>query len=132
MHAFESLLNSALPSETHRSLALYITYAVHKPKDKTSRLRATKTVRRPNNISEKSVHRSMPNAPLRESPDYSSHRALSRMEVGVIMLELYTKILCKKDTNNIKRFARTVTNKVSDQRVNVCSLTTVVAPEPTC
>ena len=44
-------------------------------------------------------------------------RTLSRIEMGTKILRLYADILCQKDQSTIKKFARTVTNKVAHDTV---------------
>jgi beige protein homolog 1 len=112
--AFRSLLNNSLTAEAHRSIALYITYAVHKPKDKTNALRHTKTVTKAVSAFATISRRStVPiSSDIHENPSLPSVKALSKSEVGIKMLETYAELLCQRDTSNIKKFARTVTNKV--------------------
>ena len=114
--AFRSLLGSTLSADSLRSLALYITYATHKPKDiAPSLLHPTKSVRRLQSSSNSSRRRSTYSS---SSPVFSSNRQegpkeLSRLEIGVRVLEMYADLLCQPEVINIKKFARTVTNKVN-------------------
>lgn len=114
--AFRSLLNNTMTAETHRSIALHITYSVYKAKDKTGNLRHMKSnMRQAPPIFGPIIRRST--APVTslgmDGSDAPPPKTLNRSEVGVKMLGLYADILCQHDTSNIKKFARTVTNKVS-------------------
>jgi hypothetical protein len=53
---------------------------------------------------------------------------MSKRELGRGVLQMYTDLLCEKgSTVNLKRFAKTVTNKVSYfSQPNVFSLTRIV------
>lgn len=113
MEAFENLIKCNFNSEVHRSLALFLTYSFHKPA--ASRPRTPKppsaisrsstpglnTLRRPN------LEVAVPN--VGTAPTY-----LARRQLGKHILAMFSKLLCEKGgVVNIKRFARTVTNKVS-------------------
>jgi beige protein homolog 1 len=101
MNAFKSLLPGAMSSEMLRSIALFITFAVHKGKPLNGM-----TSRRSNRLDTRArrvTQSGSPEPPLVE---------LSRFQVGVEVLRLYSDFLCaSKDTLMIKKFARTVTNK---------------------
>ena len=117
--AFRSILNDGMTADIHRSIALHITYSVHKTKDRNPGSKY-------GNSSSKSstplfgpiIRRST--APVKSPGMYNSEssqsRALTRAEVGIKVLELYADLLCQHDTTNIKKFARTVTNKVRHHR----------------
>ncbi len=95
-----------------RSLSLYITYAIHKPKHKSLLPARGKSVRLTMDLPSrrKTTGSSSPHPGL-EFDD--STPKLTQSQVALKVLELYTVLLCDKaDTTNIKRFARTVTNKV--------------------
>lgn len=108
-----SILTTNLSAESLRTLALYITYAICKPQPKPSlAMRPAKTenhqapsfTHEPTNLDTTSV-------PIRKKAN-PSHK-LSQIELGLKILDLYSDLLCKaNDTGNIKKFARTVTNKV--------------------
>ena len=101
MAAFKALLLQNLSAESLRALALFITYALHKDV-KVKVLRAKKSIRsspRPRTDSQSSQAESGPNI-------------LTRSQIGVEFLKLYTELLCQKnDVHIVKKFARTVTNK---------------------
>lgn len=104
-----------MTAETHRSIALHITYSVHKAKEKTGGLRPMKSnAKQPPPAFGGIARRST--APVSSSGmegiGSSSAEVLNCSEVGVKMLELYADMLCQHDTANIMKFARTVTNKV--------------------
>ena len=111
--AFQSLLGTTLSAESLRSLALYVTFAVHRPKENDHYLlRSAKSVRRPQQPSHGPVRRST-NSSTSPAPHHNgTPRAMTRLETGIKILSMYTDLLCGKDTTNIKKFARTVTNKV--------------------
>lgn len=104
MEAFENLVKCDFNSEVHRALALFLTYAFHTPS--SSRPRTPKPA----------VATSRSNTPasgaLRTDagiqPSY-----LTKRQLGKHILAMFSKLLCEKGSVvNIKRFARTVTNKV--------------------
>ena len=100
IRAFEVMLPTAMSAETLRSLALFVTFSVHKrdvigPAKRGPRGQRT---------------RESSNASL-SSKDEST-AALTHFEIGVEVLRLYSKLLCgRSDDSLIKKFAKTVTNK---------------------
>ncbi|KAL6822800.1 beach domain-containing protein [Trichoderma sp. SZMC 28015] len=110
MGAFEALVRSNLSQEVMRSLSLFITYAFHLPASVGSR-----TPRLFLNTS-----RSSTPGPFRRGAvdggdgnglSYGA-RTVSKKQLGTKVLSLYSRILCEKGNfNNIKKFAKTVTNK---------------------
>ena len=111
--AFRSILTMHPSAEPLRALALYITYAIHKPNQKTtSSLRPIKGLKLSSEAS------SPVQTPLTASPSPLGNGsnisiALPQFQVALKILEMYVDILCEgNDTTNIKKFARTVTNKV--------------------
>lgn len=120
MGAFEALVRSNLSQEVMRSLSLFITYAFHLPASAGSR-----TPRLFLNTSRSST----PGPFKRGAADggdgnglsYGA-RTVSKKQLGTKVLSLYSRILCEKGNfNNIKKFAKTVTNKV---RRELCSTQT--------
>lgn len=101
MNAFKSLLPGAMSAEMLRSIALFVTFSVHKGKPQNG-LQSRRTNRldtRPRRLTQSG------------SPD-PPFDGLSRFQIGVEVLRLYSDFLCAKhDTSIIKKFARTVTNK---------------------
>ena len=111
MAAFEVLVKSNLNPEVMRSLALFITYAFHSP--------AASLPRTPRPLS--AASRSSTPIPLRKtvaevSPGSGSPTGLKylpKKRLGTKILVMFSGILCEKGNfNHIKKFARTVTNKV--------------------
>jgi hypothetical protein len=112
MLAFEILVKSNLSQEVMRSLSLFITYAFHTPPSSNPRTpKALVTLSRPSTpgTTKKSVAE-----PTRVLTPVATTRLLSRRQLGTRVLGMYSRILCEKgNMNHIKKFARTVTNKVS-------------------
>lgn len=101
MNAFRSLLPGAMSAEMLRSIALFITFSVHKGKllNEVSHRRTNRLETRPRRSTQSG------------SPEPPSD-GLSRFQIGVEVLRLYSDFLCtKNDISMIKKFARTVTNK---------------------
>lgn len=111
MGAFEALVRSNLSQEVMRSLSLFITYAFHLPVSVGSR-----TPR----LSLATSRSSTPGPFKRGTADGSENnslsggsRTVSKKQLGTRVLSLYSRILCERGNfNNIKKFAKTVTNKV--------------------
>ncbi len=101
MKAFKALLPGAMSAEMLRSIALFITFSVHK--GKLSNGVQSRWTNRRDTRPRRATQSGSPEAPL---------NALSRFQIGVEVLRLYSDFLCDKDdTTMIKKFARTVTNK---------------------
>ena len=99
--AFKSLLPGALNAETLRSLALFITFSLYQPK--TAMLSQDPRLQ----DVDSPFHPSTKPTLLDSSPV-----ALTRSQIGVKVLQLYSGFLCnKEEASAIKKFARTVTNK---------------------
>lgn len=112
--AFKSVLMTSLSAETLRSLALFITYALQKQRQRlTAPLRSSTWTQHMRNDKTRTSSVSTPASSPRSKP-VDSKSSLSMPEVGIRMLEVYCDLLCQqKSTGNIEKFARTVTNKVS-------------------
>ncbi|KAK5944674.1 beige protein-like 1 [Knufia obscura] len=96
--ALTALLPTATSAEMLRSIALFITYSVHK-RSSTARLRKSARSRASSGASS-------------TTPSGSESANLSQFEIGVEILRLYSDMLCKKgDLSMIRKFAKTVTNK---------------------
>lgn len=96
--AFRSLLESCLSADLFRSLALFITYAIHKTRE-PSRLQKKKSLRFTDGSPQ--IARSA------EQGDY-----VSSTKIAVEMLRMYSSVLCDShDLIPLKKFARSVTNK---------------------
>jgi hypothetical protein len=97
--AFSSLMENCLSADLLRSLALFITYSLHKRKDPTGLQK------------KKSIRFSKDPAQRAGTPDMAG--SMPTTAVAVEMLRMYCSLLC--DTHDlalIKKFAKTVTNKV--------------------
>lgn len=111
MGAFEALVRSNLSQEVMRSLSLFITYAFHLPTSigsRTPRLSlATSRSSTPGPFKSGARDRS-------DSGSLGSGtKTVSKKQLGTNVLSLYSRILCERGSfNNIKKFAKTVTNKV--------------------
>jgi hypothetical protein len=110
MSSFEALVSSNLSQEAMRSISLFITYAFHTPAPSASRTpRPGSSVPRSNT----------PIGPRRATVDANSAgagasalRSLQKKQLGIKVLRMYSKILCEKgNLSNVRKFARTVTNK---------------------
>ncbi len=115
LSAFRSLLlSNAVTAEALRSLALFITFATHKGPDRTTFSRSSKSIKRAGTGGP--VRRSTTPSPNPDGygSDRPSFQTLSRLEVGAKVLELYADILCGGDIIIVKKFAKTVTNKVRE------------------
>lgn len=97
--AFRSLMESCLSADLFRSLALFITYAIHKTRE-PSRLQKKKSLR----FTAGSQHVST----AAERGNY-----VSSTKIAIEMLRMYSSVLCDShDHIPLKKFARSVTNKV--------------------
>jgi hypothetical protein len=119
LEAFTSLVKCNLSAEVFRSLALFVTYALHKP--------AVSAARTPLSRHGTPSNRSTPTqvVPKRLSTDLDIGQnldaPLSKQQVGARILEMYTDLLCEKgNTAHLKKFARTVTNKVCIPQLLYC------------
>ena len=120
VQAFKSLLRFNLSAEVFRSLSLFVTYCLHKTGRLTSRSRS------PGDRNSQAGPQ-VPHSPAPGSSRLSissptplhndGHDELSGVELAIMILRIYTDLLCAgSDTGNIKKFARTVTNKVCKAR----------------
>ena len=120
--ASRSLLTLAPSTESLRSLALFITYAVNAPKEETAHpLRSSKTVRLPQHTFSPPQRRFTTTfSSLRPgNGGYDDNPAMTRLDIGIRILDMYADLLCQTDLNNIKKFARTVTNKVIENVLDI-------------
>ncbi len=114
--ALTSLVKCNMTADVFRAIALFITYAYHKPGSGSRTPRGQYGTLPPRSGTPS-------NAPRRPtlntfwdgkeiSPPPST--TLTKRELGNKVLEMYSDILCEKSsTTNIRKFARTVTNKAS-------------------
>ncbi|KIH94576.1 hypothetical protein SPBR_05474 [Sporothrix brasiliensis 5110] len=122
LKSFESLVRCNYNAEVHRSLALYITYALHSPAP-------THVSRTPRPLGAAGQSSASLGSGLqrrhtggsssgRGSSETSSvapaetSKSLTKKKLGVRILKLYEQLLCEEGiVANIRKFARTVTNK---------------------
>lgn len=122
MTSFESLVKCNFNSEIHRSIALFVTYAFHTPSASSARPRRPSTGTRRSNSPVPAVPGACRRPTLELTGAWSAgtinaSRLLSRRQLGVKMLEMYTRLLCERDKlDDVRRFAKTVTNKVTHPR----------------
>lgn len=111
MGAFEVLVSSNFSQEVMRSLSLFITYAFHsQPISRPRTPRALSIVSRTGTPLPR--RRGTPTDPT-VAAAASGLKFLTKKQLGVKVLSMYSRILCEKgNTTHIKKFARTVTNKV--------------------
>ena len=100
--AFKALVTCSLTAEVLRLVALFITDSTHPVKEPNA-LQKKKSMR-----FERRARRTIGS----QSPD-SNATYLSKKRIGIEILRVYADILCgAQDVPRIKKFARTVTNKV--------------------
>ncbi|KAI1996119.1 beige protein-like 1 [Ophidiomyces ophidiicola] len=102
MPAFIGLTKCSMTAEALRSIALFITFSIHKPKEQGK-------------LQKKKSTASIAKQPRRAVANQFYGRAvnsLSKEEIGIDLLRAFADIFCATDnTANIQKFARTVTNK---------------------
>ena len=114
-NAFKSMLAANLTAEHLRSFSMYITYAAHSCRERYSdEIAAKSDPVRPGNAStpgRRCTIPKSPRSPVMLTNDHSNKVTLSQTMIR--MLEIYVDLLCSPgDTVNIRKFAKTVTNKV--------------------
>lgn len=106
--AIKNLVKCNYNTEVHQSLALFITYAFHPPSRSLPRTPKPTT------------RRASQSVPLRQlitanGAGGTEARSLTKKEVGIRLLEMFSQLLCEKgNVTIIRKFAKTVTNKVLD------------------
>lgn len=113
--AFESLIKCNFNAEVHRTIALFITYTFHSSANSQPRTpRPSSAIGAPPINSRVGLRRTTV-----DSVNGSGLRSLTKKQVGVMILELYTRLLCQKGSyTDVHKFARTVTNKVCSEECN--------------
>ncbi|OKO99835.1 Beige protein -like protein [Penicillium subrubescens] len=97
--SFRALLESNLSPDLLRSLALSITYNLHRPKP-------------PSALQKKKSIRFAPSSTRPPSSKSDSGKHVSSITLGIEMLRLYSSILCNSlDPTPLRKFAKAVTNK---------------------
>ncbi|CAJ2504012.1 Uu.00g114060.m01.CDS01 [Anthostomella pinea] len=113
MEAIENLVKCSYNTEVHRALALFITYTFHSP------LRSYPRTPRPASLIDRSNTTASSRRPTIETNGTGENavRALTKREIGIRILDMYSQLLCEKgNLAIIRKFAKTVTNKVLDSR----------------
>ena len=107
MIAFKALVNTNMSADTLRSLSLFITYSLQKHSS-TRPLKIKKS-----NVELKSQAAIDTGNTQRLGGDIKSDE-FRNQRIGVMVLKMYAELLCDDDPSavNIRKFARTVTNKV--------------------
>ncbi|KAI2619611.1 beach-domain-containing protein [Hypoxylon sp. NC1633] len=105
LSAVKNLVKCNYNTEVHQSLALFITYAFHPP--------SRSLPRTPKTANRRDSHTVIPR-PLVHINGVGGNEArpLSKKEVGIRLLDMYSQLLCEKgNLTIIRKFAKTVTNK---------------------
>lgn len=112
MASFESLVKCNYNAEVHRSIALFITYAFHTPPGSLPRTPKPASATSRSGTPGLGILR-RPMVEINSSPMATASKMLTKKQLGIRILEMYTRLLCDK-TNlaDIRKFAKTVTNKV--------------------
>ncbi|KAH6630350.1 hypothetical protein B0J18DRAFT_488148 [Chaetomium sp. MPI-SDFR-AT-0129] len=111
MASFESLVKCNYNAEVHRSIALFITYAFHTPPGSLPR------TPKPGSTSSRAATPGLgvfrrPTTELSPLSSAMGSRMLSKKELGIKILQMYSGLLCEEaNLANIRKFAKTVTNK---------------------
>lgn len=112
MKTVEELVRRSYNTEVHRTLALFITYAFHSPSG--SRTRKPSVSNRARTPSQSLSRKSMPDL---GAASQNSAKNATKKEVGKNILAMYSRLLCERGNMAIiRKFAKTVTNKVLDSR----------------
>jgi beige protein homolog 1 len=114
MEAFTSLVKCNMTAEVLRSLSLFVTYAYHKPASSASRTPKGQYGTMPSRSGTVSNGHKRPTLATFLDGKDAVPTSLSKRELGTKILEMYADLLCENSSSsNLKKFARTVTNKVS-------------------
>ncbi|KAF8460336.1 hypothetical protein BDZ91DRAFT_739593 [Kalaharituber pfeilii] len=107
MGALKALVKTNMSADVLRSLSLFITYSLHKHSP-TRPLKA----KRSNAQLKRQTTLELGSTSPRLSGDCAIDE-LSKQQIGVMVLKMFAELLCEDDpsANNIRKFARTVTNK---------------------
>ncbi|KAK4187265.1 beige protein 1 [Podospora australis] len=113
MTSLESLVKCNYNAEVHRSLALFITYAFHTTPGSLPRTPKPASIQSRSGTPGLGVLRRPPAVETGSAAVYSPSRPLTKKQLGIKILEMYTRLLCDKANSlDIRKFAKTVTNKV--------------------
>ena len=129
MEALTSLVKCNMTAEVFRSLALFITYAYHKPTSSASRTPKHQSGVLPSRSGIISIGPRRPTISTFMDGKETVSPTSTKRQLGNRVLEMYSDLLCEKgNTSNIRKFAKTVTNKVWIHHWKIdCFLTVVVA-----
>ncbi|KAI0597278.1 hypothetical protein F4775DRAFT_602867 [Biscogniauxia sp. FL1348] len=111
MDAIENLVKCSYNTEVHRSLASFITYAFHSP------LKSLPRTPRQSSLTDRPSSRPQSRRPTIDTKAAGDNavRTLTKKEVGIQILKMYSQLLCERENLGvIRKFAKTVTNKVLD------------------
>lgn len=113
MEALTSLVKCNMTAEVFRSLALFITYAYHKPTGSASRTPKNPGSTLPTRSGTISRGPRRPTISTVFDANEIASPIMTKRQLGNSVLGMYTELLCEEGTtSNIRKFARTVTNKV--------------------
>lgn len=108
--ALEVLVRANFSQEVMKFLSLFLTFAFHLPASAASRTPKPASNSRsstPGPLRRPNLDTSRPESPV------PAARGLTKKQLGIRVLTMYSNMLCAKhDVDSIKKFARTVTNKV--------------------
>ncbi|KAH8907910.1 beach-domain-containing protein [Coniochaeta sp. PMI_546] len=109
IESFECLVKSNYNAEVHRSIALFITYTFHTPAGSSSRTPKPMT---PHSRSSTPGMLRRPTIEMASSSPSNASKYLTKKQLGIKILEMYTRLLCTQaNLVDIRKFAKTVTNK---------------------
>ncbi|TGO43377.1 hypothetical protein BHYA_0001g00040 [Botrytis hyacinthi] len=112
MEALTSLVKCNMTAEVFRSLALFITYAYHKPTGSASRTPKNPGSTLPTRSGTISRGPRRPTISTVFDANEIASPTMTKRQLGNSVLGMYTELLCEEGTtSNIRKFARTVTNK---------------------
>ncbi|RYP22664.1 hypothetical protein DL765_001514 [Monosporascus sp. GIB2] len=113
MDTIETLVRRSYNTEVHRTLALFITYAFHTASGSLARTAKTPSISSRNATLSTSTSKQSTSDPNRAGQ--SAAKYVTKKEVGTRILAMYCRLLCEKGSLAIiRKFAKTVTNKVLD------------------
>lgn len=120
LEAFEHLIKCNFNSEVHRALALFLTYSFHSTSASLPRTpKPLSAISRSSTPGLGIVRRPTPDVATADANGQISY--LTKKQLGKHILGMFSNLLCEKgSTVNIKRFARTVTNKVNRGSILSC------------
>lgn len=113
LEALTTLVKCNMTADVFRFLALFITYAYHKPASLTSRTSRAQSGTLPNRTGTSLSGSRRPIVVTTVEADSPTSPVLSKRQIGNKILEMYTDLLCEKGNfSTIRKFGKTVTSKV--------------------